>query len=799
MHLIDWLIVTIPVLAVIFIALRTQRYVRGVSDFLAAGRVAGRYVLSVASGEAGMGLITLVAMYEAYYKSGFAYGFWSQIAAPIGIVMGLTGYCTYRFRETRALTMGQFLEMRYSRSFRILAACLQSISGVLNYALFPAVGARFLIYFCDLPMQFSVGGWVLPSFALVMALCLGFAVLVVCLGGQITIMVTDCVQGLLSYPLYAVVVGYILWRFSWFNELAPAILDRPAGQSMVNPFDISGLRDFNIFYVVVGVLGGIVGRMSWSGTQGYNAAAKSAHESKMGGLLGAWRVGFSAMMFILLAVVAYTYLNSDSFEAGERGSAACRVTLAGKVFDDIATGDRFDPIRADYRHYLATGDVTPDLQATLDRVRSDDAGSAVINESEAFRDKEPMLAIGRDAIKSISAKESQTFATIFGQMRVPVALRHILPVGLLGAFCALCVFLMLSTDTTYLHSWGSIIVQDLILPIRGDRPMTPRQQICLLRLVIAGVATFAFCFSFFFGQVDYILMFMNITGAIWTGGAGICIVGGLYWKRGNVAGAFAALIAGSGIATLGAVAQNIWVATLYPLLERNGRLVGLTRILESASAPFEPYVLWRVTPDRFPINSVEMAFLSMLVSICLYFTVSMLTRRESFNMDRLLHRGLYQREGMKIDHRIRGSRDFFRKLIGINEEYTRGDKVLAWSVFLWSFVWQFLIAFVGVILWNVISPWSSAAWGNWFFFTNFIVAGAVAVVSTIWFTWGGTRDLIRLFRNLETHVSSDLDDGRVLEHVSADDVRLVEQVEQIRIESAHRIDDQAQKKDAETK
>jgi hypothetical protein len=58
---IAYVIVVLPVLIVIWAALKTQRYVKGVSDFLAAGRVARRYVLSVASGEAAVGLISVVA------------------------------------------------------------------------------------------------------------------------------------------------------------------------------------------------------------------------------------------------------------------------------------------------------------------------------------------------------------------------------------------------------------------------------------------------------------------------------------------------------------------------------------------------------------------------------------------------------------------------------------------------------------------------------------------------------------------------------------------------------------------
>jgi solute:Na+ symporter, SSS family len=775
MHWIDWVIVCIPLLVVLGIGLKSQKYIKGVSDFLTAGRVAGRYVVCVANGEAAMGLISLVAIYEAMYNSGFAYSFWNSIAAPIGLIMGLTGYCTYRFRETRAMTMGQFLEIRYNRPFRIVAACLQSTSGILNYGLFPAVGARFLVYFCDLPLQANIFGLIFPTFGLVMALLLGLAVLVACMGGQITIMVTDCIQGLLSYPMYAIIVIYIIFRFSWFNDLAPTILDRPPGKSMLNPFDISGLRDFNLFYVAVGIFGGILGRMSWSGTQGYNAAAKNAHEQKMGGILGTWRAGFSAMMIILLAVVSYTFLNSSSFVNGKTGSVACRNALAQKAFDDVAPDSKFDPMREEYRHYLATGKITPTLQASLNSVRKN--ASATVRPS----DKEPMLAIGRDAIRSISPQKAQVFGTIFKQMRVPMALKYILPIGLLGVFCALGIFLMISTDTTYLHSWGSILVQDIILPLRG-KPFTPVQQIRLLRIMIASVATFAFCFSMFFGQVDYILMFFAITGAIWTGGAGIVIVGGLYWKRGTTAGAFCALLLGSGIATIGAVCQNIWAGTIYPMLESNGWLTGFTRFVEAASNPFEPYIMWRVIPTKFPINSMEMLLGSMLSSITIYVVISLLSRREVFNMDRMLHRGKYQREGQKIEHKIKGVRDFFRKLIGINDEYTRGDKVITWSVFIWSFCWNFCCVFLAVVIWNTFSPWPMHWWVKWFFFQNFILGGVVAVVSTIWFTWGGTRDLIRMFRALDEKQVNTLDDGRVVGHVSADDVEMVEKVDHIRIE-----------------
>ena len=53
MQWIDWCITIIPVTIVLGLAVYARRFVRGVADFLAAGRVAGRYVISVGDLEAG--------------------------------------------------------------------------------------------------------------------------------------------------------------------------------------------------------------------------------------------------------------------------------------------------------------------------------------------------------------------------------------------------------------------------------------------------------------------------------------------------------------------------------------------------------------------------------------------------------------------------------------------------------------------------------------------------------------------------------------------------------------------------
>ncbi len=65
MHWIDWVIVIVPLVAIVWLAFYCRRFVRGVVDYLSAGRVAGRYVLTVGDMTAGLG---------AYYASGIDRG-----------------------------------------------------------------------------------------------------------------------------------------------------------------------------------------------------------------------------------------------------------------------------------------------------------------------------------------------------------------------------------------------------------------------------------------------------------------------------------------------------------------------------------------------------------------------------------------------------------------------------------------------------------------------------------------------------------------------------------------------------
>ena len=148
--------------------------------------------------------------------------------------------------------------------------------------------------------------------------------------------------------------------------------------------------------------------------------------------------------------------------------------------------------------------------------------------------------------------------TLRDQQRVPTALRSVLPPGLQGAFATAMLGFFVSTHTTYLHTWGTILVQDVMIPIYG--PQSREQHLAWLRRSIGLVAILIFLWSWLVPTRDYILMYQALSGAIWNAGAGACIIGGLYWRRGTATGAAVALLTGATTSLLALCAQ-IWLGT----------------------------------------------------------------------------------------------------------------------------------------------------------------------------------------------------------------------------------------------
>ena len=683
---IDWLIVLAALGGMIYSVSMTKGLMKSVTDFLSAGRTAGRYVLSISSGVAGLGAISIVMFLEMGYVAGFSLSWWGLSQGIIILAITMSGWVIYRFRSTRSLTLAQFFEKRYSRNFRIFAGIIAFFAGIINFGIFPAVGAQFFINYCGLPDSFMG----IPVYPLVMILLLGVALYFVYTGGQIAVIIADFFQGVfVTFVLFAIAL-YLFFTIGWdqvsesleqtpialareqladlraedsFQQLSDAeqnkkifeINEKYENSSRINPFKTSHVEDFNFWYFLIGIIGVMYGTLGWQGSQGYNSSAKSAHEAKMGSVLAGFRGLPQGLFMFIVPVLIYVLMNH------------------------------------------------PDYQSVADSVTSS------------------LDSLSTDTLKS--------------QMRAPFVLSEILPVGLLGAFAALMLAAFISTHDTYLHSWGSIFIQDVVMPFR-DQPFDKDTHLKVLRYSIFGVAVFIFLFSLLFSQSQKIALYFAVTAAIFSGGCGAVIIGGLYWDRGTTAAAWTAMIVGAVIGVGGTLVKQVsgdWLADL------------------SSFATIKTIVLFLQD-----INGQEYWGIGMAASSLSYVSVSLLGPGTRINMDKLLNRGKYSIQGeVKV---VNQEPDFGWKIFGMGKEFTKTDKLIYIVNYVWTGMWT--LVFIFGTVYNLSNPVSNSSWMTYWKYYIYINI-AVCSVIIVWFTLGGISDLRHMIKSLKTENRDHGDDGWV--------------------------------------
>lgn len=539
--------------------------------------------------------------------------------------------------------------MRYGRKFRIFSGILAFTAGILNYGIFPAVTARFLVYFCGMPEAVSIFGLSVGTYPLTMIGVLAFALFILFNGGQVSIMVTGFLQGSMIFMSFAVILLIVLFRFG-LNGIFEPLLDAPAGASLLNPFDQSTVSDFNIWFFVMLTFNRMYSWLVWPSVQGYMAAAKSPHEAKMSRVLGQWSYQTKQAVMITLPLVAWVVLNHSGLYPEESAAATEAINALGN----------------------------PDLQKEL---------------------------------------------------TVPLTLIQILPPGAIGLFAAVMLGAAVTTDNSFIHSWGGIFIQDVVAPIYG-KPISQKQHIRLLKAAIFGVTAFAFFWSMIFPLKQWIFMYFQITSSLYLSGAGIALIGALYWKRGTVQGAWGAIITGLILTVIGILLRQCW--EMIP-----GALNVAT---------------------EFPINGVFVFTISAVCSTGVYVAISLLTYKQEFDLDKLLHRGQFaveQRTGMAAV----GHRKTFKEILGITNEFSRFDLIVYVAGYLWIFFFIFLN--LGLTAWHFfVCELSSRFWMElWKIYL--VLIGAIGIVAAIWFTIGGFVDLKALSRTLRQERPDEHDDGFV--------------------------------------
>lgn len=207
---IDWVIViTYPCIS-LFIGLYVRKFIKNMKNFVAAGQGLGLWLGIATMTGTELGLITVMYSAEKGFNGGFA-AFHIALAAGLSTVLvGTTGFIVYRLREMEVLTIPEFYGVRFDNKTRILGGVMLALGGILNMGLFLKVGSMFIVGITGL----STTGWSLP---LTMVLLILLVLAYTCLGGMISVVLSDYVQFVvLSFGLL-VTSYFALNELGWEN------------------------------------------------------------------------------------------------------------------------------------------------------------------------------------------------------------------------------------------------------------------------------------------------------------------------------------------------------------------------------------------------------------------------------------------------------------------------------------------------------------------------------------------------------------------------------------------------------
>ena len=418
-----------------------KKYIKGIDDYLVAGRSMGFHLGLISLMCSEIGIITFVY----YAELGFDAGFASLIAAipPViaYIVLGKTGWVIKPLLDMKIKTIPEFFSIKFSKGVRFYVGIFMAVGGILNFGVFPGVESRFINIVTGIPQD---------SILLTMVVLLTVVLLYTLVGGMVSVLITNYIQyTLLSIGMILITI-FGLIKVDW-NSIVQYVSSN-MGEKGMNPFFSNAFgSDFGIGFIIWQILEWTALLIGW---QAISIRLFSSKDSDTGKKIYRW----SGLMFFSRGILP--------------------------IFWGII--------------------------------------------AFAFFGLHGIKVSGIDSLANLVVS--------------------IVPSGLLGLMFAALLAASMSTYSSYLLSWSSVVSQDIIGSIikfiTGKEPSS-KKQLMISRITMTFVMIFIIWFSLFYEMGGYIYFYLQMTGMLFIPGVIMSVVLGIYWKRSRSLGAYLSVTLGA--------------------------------------------------------------------------------------------------------------------------------------------------------------------------------------------------------------------------------------------------------------
>jgi len=312
LNIVDWVVIVVYLLGITLIGFWAVRKVRSTASYFIGDRKFGKVMMAFFMFGSGTHSDQAVSVAAKTYRSG-ASGIWYQwlwlFVTPFFWLIAPF------FRRMRAVTTGDYFEIRYGRSVSGLYAAM----GIL-----PLLVAIGVMLKGSGAIVEAVSGGAISSELAIIAMTVIFLIYGIA-GGLSAAIATNFVQGLLTVVLSFLILPFALSEVGGMSGLRERISD-PNMLSLVSPGEIT------LFYIIIIAFNALVGWVTMPETMVNCAAGKTEMEGRIGvtaGIFGKRICTIAWMLTGLCAVVLYTELADADLAYGK---------MARDLLPDIAPG-----------------------------------------------------------------------------------------------------------------------------------------------------------------------------------------------------------------------------------------------------------------------------------------------------------------------------------------------------------------------------------------------------------------------------------------------------------------------------
>ncbi len=127
---------------------------------------------------------------------------------------------------------------------------------------------------------------------------------------------------------------------------------------------------------------------------------------------------------------------------------------------------------------------------------------------------------------------------------MPLFLSQFVPVGLMGLLLAAMLAADMSSTSSYMITWGSVIYNDILAPFRKT-PWSDKRGLLWNRVIVSLIGVFLLFYGLWYPLKGDVYAYLLVTGTIYLASISTMLIACCYWKRANNWGAAAAILVGA--------------------------------------------------------------------------------------------------------------------------------------------------------------------------------------------------------------------------------------------------------------